>query len=256
VDHAGTPGLLNRLLGRPATRWVNLFSGSPGESAVEAAPLLLDLQTPWQLAWLQWLQDVCRESSSLTLLHSALDLSALARSLKRRLEVMLPDGVPALLRYFDTRILESLYQTLEPEQKKSFFGIAACWQWLDRAGNLQQFFTEQWPADSWPDLFVFSEKQQNAMIDAAEADVVVQQMQRHGMDLCTGHSRAALHRLARECLVKANQFSIEGASARTLFALAMLELGADFPMKPQWRDLMALVQQGRIKFEDVIRQQS
>jgi hypothetical protein len=149
-----------------------------------------------------------------------------------------------------------LYQTLEPEQQKSFCGIAACWQWLDRVGNLQQFVTDQWPADSWPDLFVLSEKQQNAMIDAAEADVLVQQMQRHGMDLCAGHSRAALHTLARECIFKANQFSIEGASARTLFAPAMLELGTYFPMKPQWRDLMALVQQGHITFADVVRQPS
>jgi hypothetical protein len=94
------------------------------------------------------------------------------------------------------------------------------------------------------------------MIDTAEADVVVQQMQRHGMDLCTGHSRAALHTLARECIFKANQFSIEGASARTLFALALLELGTDFPREPEWHDLMTLVQQGRIKFENVIRQQS
>jgi hypothetical protein len=218
VDHAGAPGLLNSLLDRPGTRWLNLFSGSPGESAIEVAPLLLDLQTPSQLAWLQWLQDVCRESSSLTLLHSTLELSPLAQGLKCRLDVMLPDGVPALLRYFDTRILEALYQTLDPEQRKSFFGIAACWQWLDRAGKLQQLFNNELSADNWPELFAFSEKQQNAMIDAAEADVLTQQMQHHGMDLCTGHSRAALHALARECIVKADQFNIEGASARTLFA--------------------------------------
>ena len=81
----------------------------------------------------------CGESTSLTLLHSSLAFEALAQRLKYRLDVLLPDGLPAMLRYFDTRILESLIQVLEPDQRNHFLGIAYCWQWLDRGGDMRAF---------------------------------------------------------------------------------------------------------------------
>ena len=55
VDHAGAPGLLKRLREQPQTRWTSLFSGSTEETAIEAAPLLLDLNTINREAWLRWL---------------------------------------------------------------------------------------------------------------------------------------------------------------------------------------------------------
>lgn len=220
---------------------------------MDAAPLLLDLETISQKPWLQWLHFACSESTSLTLLHSSLELPALAESLKRRLDVLLPDAVPALLRYFDTRIIESLLQVLETEQCKTFFGIAACWQWLDRAGELRHYQVEQLPDDSWPSPWKLDEKQQNAMIDAAEADALVQQIQSHGMELCAGHSRASLHTLARSCIAQAEKFEIDGIPARTLFSLLAMQTGTGFHEQPEWAALLARVRLKEISFEDAVK---
>lgn len=253
VDHAGAPGLLDRLHERPQTHWLNVFTASGEEISLDAAPLLLDLETISQKAWLQWLHFACRESTSLTLLHSSLELPALAECLKRRLEVLLPDNVPALLRHFDTRTVESLLQVLEPEQCKTFFGIAACWQWLDRAGEVRHYESEQLPDDLWPSPWKIDEKQQNAMIDTAEADALVQQMQNHGMELCAGHSRASLHALARSCVAQAAQFGIDGMPARTLFSLLALQIGTDFHEQAEWAALLARVRRREISFEDAVK---
>lgn len=253
VDHAGAPGLLDRLHERPHTHWLNVFTASREGPSMDAAPLLLDLETISQKPWLQWLHFSCIESTSLTLLHSSLELPALAECLKRRLDVLLPDAVPALLRYFDTRIIESLLQFLEAEQCKTFFGIAACWQWLDRAGELRYYQVEQLPDDSWPSPWKLDEKQQNAMIDAAEADALVQQMQNHGMELCAGRSRASLHTLAQNCIAQATQFGIDGMPARTLFSLLALQIGTGFHEQAEWAALLARVRLKEISFEDAVK---
>jgi hypothetical protein len=246
VDHAGAVGLLKRLRERPGTPWINLLSGAQDEYAIEAAPLLLALTETNQQAWLYWLYNACRESTSLTLLHSKMDLQPLAQGLKSRLDVMLPDGMPVLLRYFDTRILESLLRVLDSHQQTGFFGLASCWLWLDRAGEIQRHVAESLDGDTWPASFHFSEQQQNAMIDAAEADVLVQQMQLHGMDLCSGYSRAALHALAREAGAKADGFGIDGMRSRTVFAL-------DFMGIPEWATVLARVTCKEINFEEAVR---
>ena len=253
VDHAGAPGLLRRLRERPQNQWSNLFESSTEENAIEAAPLLLDLSAINQGAWLQWLHAACSESTSLTLLHSSLDIEALAQRLKCRLEALLPDGVPAMLRYFDTRILESLVEVLTLEQRSHFFGIASCWQWLDRAGDIQIFNALEMPDDAWPMPFAFTEKQQNAMIDAAEADALVQQMQIHGLDLCAGHSRAELHAIASTCIAKANHLGLDGTPSQTIFALTTLQLGPDFTQQPEWVKLLPSVMHRNITFEDAIK---
>lgn len=239
VDHAGAPGLVSCLSAVPGTAWISLFADSTEEKAVDVAPLLLSLQaaaTPW---WLRWLHTACLESTSLALLYSSADSQRLAQELKNRLNVMLPDKVPALLRYFDTRILESLRQVLEPDQCASFFGIAARWIWLDRAGDVQNHVPNMLRYATWPAYFAFSEKQQNAMIDAAEADVLVQQMQTYGLDLCAGYSRAALHVVAQEASLRADELGIQEMPSRALLALARLQHGPNFMAKPEWVEFQA-----------------
>ncbi len=254
VDHAGAPGLLNRLHDYPTTPWVNLFSGSREELSIEAAPLLLTLQPPLKSWWLPWLHTACLESTSLTLLYSSIDPQILVNGLKKRLNVMLPDDVPALLRYFDTRILESLLKVLEPEQRGEFLGIASRWIWLDRAGKLQTLKAVPTSEDLWPSLFIFSEQQQNLMIDTADVDVLVQQMLTHGWDLCATHSRAQLHELAYSALANAKEFGIEGMPSQTLFALACLQLGLNFTKEAKWAALLHKVRNREISFEDAIQQ--
>lgn len=254
VDHAGAPGLLRRLHDYPTTPWVNLFSGSREELAIDAAPLLLTLQPPLDTCWLPWLHTSCLESTSLTLLYSNADSHNLVHGLKKRLNVLLPDEVPALLRYFDTRILESLLEVLKPEQRESFLGIASRWMWFDRSGNLQTHDAVPALEDSWASPFALSEQQQNTMIDAADADVLVQQMQTHGWDLCATHSRAQLYELAYSTLAETKEFGIEGMPSQTLFALACLQLGPNFIKETKWAALLRRIRNKEISFEDAIQQ--
>ena len=89
-------------------------------------------------------------STSVTILDSTWEREALLNALKIRLDLMLPERMPVMLRYFDTRTLEALLRVFNADQQAQFFGIASCWRWLDRAGEVRQQHSEQLASDPWP----------------------------------------------------------------------------------------------------------
>ena len=215
IDHAGAPGLLVELRRSPAIHWWSLFDESKEQSALDVAPILAKLPhaRPRSSAdeFLRWVHRTCEFSTSVIVLHSNWTPGVLAAALKRRFDVVLPDHVPVMLRYFDTRVLESLLCVLAEPQRDEFMGVASRWYWLDRAGQLQTRPSRELQADPWPQRFELDVEQQNALIDAGHADALVERMNAQAPDLCQGTPRAELHSLATLCLAKLDKLHIEDA---------------------------------------------
>lgn len=133
VDHAGwgqsvLPAL--RVL-RPVVPWYSLFTGTPEEHLLAHAPILmrLSLDDTSHKAWLQEMLRALGGTSRLTLLLSPLPFEVLARILRDLSR--LKDG--ELLRYFDSRVLATLLNSILSEpQKQRFLQVASLWGWLDR----------------------------------------------------------------------------------------------------------------------------
>jgi hypothetical protein len=258
IDHAGAPGLVTELRRRAAIPWSSLFDDSKEQGALTVAPILVHFPdacaSQSELNLLTWLRRACEFSTSLTVLHSTLAHDNLARALKHRLNAQLPDHMPVMLRYFDTRILESLVQVLSPPQRSEFLGIASRWQWLDRAGCLRRLDADQLQDDSWPHRFEFDVVQQNALIEASTADALVEQMQARAADLCRPKTRADLHALAERCVPKLDRFAIKDIRTQTLYCLTELQLGPAFDLQPAWADALARVAKKQIGFEVVLKE--
>jgi Domain of unknown function (DUF4123) len=258
VDHAGAPGLMQELRGRPSLTWASLFEDSREVRALEVAPILVQLpedrSTLGERDFLAWVYRTCRFSTSVTVLHSAWSRGRLARALKARLDVMLPDKMAVMLRYFDTRTLEPFLRALTPQQQGDFLGIAARWQWLDRAGDLHERTTEQLTTDAWPHRFEIDVVQQNTLIEAGEADALAAQMKGQAPDLCQGAPTAQLHALAVQCLPKLGKLGIEDVRTQTLYCLTALQLGPKFDLQPEWAAVLGRVAAKEVTFEDALKE--
>jgi Domain of unknown function (DUF4123) len=253
VDHAGAPGLMQALQRRPSLTWTSLFEDSKEVGALEVAPILIRLPDARanfvEREFLEWLYRACQYSTSVTALHSAWERDRLASALRTRLDMMLPDGMPVMLRYFDTRALESLLRVLTAEQQGQFLGVASRWQWLGRAGELHQRHTEQLTTDPWPHRLEIDVTQQNALIESGEADALVAQMNAQAPDLCRHEQRADLHALAERCASKFGPLGIDDIRTQALYCLTALELGSDFDSQPGWAEVLARVAKKQISFE-------
>lgn len=229
IDHAGAPGLVKKLQRDSTTAWSSLFEGSREQGALEVAPILVHLANGGtgssERSLLNWLHHACRFSTSLIVLNSSLRHADVALALRKRLNARLPEHVDVMLRYFDTRIFESLIPVLDPAQRAEFLGIASRWQWLDRAGLLQRMDAQEQQGDAWPALFELNTAQQNALIEASSADALVQQMQANASDLCRDKTRAQLHAIAAQCLPKIGRWAIEDLRTQTLVCLTALQHG-------------------------------
>lgn len=140
ADHAGLPGLCSQLE-KTQTRWSSLFQGSKDEGALEVAPILFAIEVRRSSfardALLKWICQRGANSSSLIFMASPLAMEDLSRRLALRLDAQLPENVDVVLRFFDTRIFESVLTVLTEEQKRQFLTPACSWWYMDRKDNLQ-----------------------------------------------------------------------------------------------------------------------
>ena len=259
IDHAGCSGLLARLGQSASLRWISLFQDSTESSAIEVAPILVDLGSvelpaPGAKRMLAWLSEACNASNAMLVIHSTRPHDELAKSLTRRLDALLPDDLPVLLRYFDTRVFVSLMQTLDAQQKAAFCCVASQWWWLDRGGKLCEMSTREQAEDVLHGPVIFSNAQQAQLIESCEADAVAQEVVRAALDLCSGLSRGQLHELVSTCLLAAHGHGITSLPMQSLFCMVALEHGVGFHEQTPWLDKLKTAHtQGR-DFAWVIQQ--
>lgn len=253
IDHSGAPGLVSELRRLRSLPWHSLFDASVNDSALEAAPVLVHLPhdgtSAHERALLRWLHAKCATTCCVLAFRSACSEASLVRALQRRMNVVLPQGLPVLLRYFDTRTLSELPAVLSEAQREAFFGVATRWYWLDRYGHAQTFAPQQSSeTDTWPDACEFTAAQEAALIDAGAADAVVFQLVQSAPDVVQQHGRLALYRLVQCCLPDMLGYRVESVQMQALYCLAEIEHGPCFDQRARWKPLMEKVQVEQLEF--------
>jgi len=114
----------------PGRSWpVPLFAGTPDAALAHAGPWLVEAACADE-ALLAELATLEHEAPALVWLIAPQDQEGLAQLLQLRLDVRLPDGRSALLRFWDPRVLVNLARTLDAAQREEFFGLIHEWHLL------------------------------------------------------------------------------------------------------------------------------
>ena len=106
-----------------------LFVGTPDAALAHAGPWLVDVSLVDE-SLITELATLERDTPSLTWLIAPQDLEGLGQMLQLRLDVCLPDGRTALLRFWDPRVLVKLARTLDGPQREYFFSHIHEWHLL------------------------------------------------------------------------------------------------------------------------------
>lgn len=107
---------------------VALFLGTPDEPLAHAGPWLIDVDAQSTLC--AALADVEASSPVCSWLITSVPLAGLAQLLQNKLDMKLPDGRVALIRYYDPRVLRRLALTLKPDQRETFFEHIDEWHFM------------------------------------------------------------------------------------------------------------------------------
>lgn len=186
IDQSGMPGLY-RQLRHTSTGWASLFKGSKEENALEVAPLLILAGANGKLvlprAIFSWIGERGTYTSTVMMLVSPMSLESLNSQLSARLDVLLSEGMEAMLRFFDPRVFESLLTILTNEQVKIFLSPAMSWHYVDRAGNFINVKAEYRKSQILSDFLTLSRDQETALLSASEVDQVMQLLNSNVPDL-------------------------------------------------------------------------
>lgn len=105
-----------------------LFTGTQDESLAHAGPWLVDAEAQDDLA--KTLAEAEKSAPICSWLITSVPGPGLVQLLQNKLDMKLPDGQVALLRYYDPRVLRRLALTLKPEQRQAFFEHIDEWHFV------------------------------------------------------------------------------------------------------------------------------
>lgn len=107
----------------------SLFAGQPEEDLLRASPYLLELPLgaigqPIH----HWLRQLGREPAGTTALFSDAPFEEVFHHLRAQLDIALPDGSLALMRYYDPRAWLRYRDILTMQQHRHLLGPISTWQ--------------------------------------------------------------------------------------------------------------------------------
>ena len=97
-----------------------LFDSTPDASLADAGPWLVDYERASGNTR-RTLSAMAGSSTGVSWLISAYPIESLADELRHRLDIRLPDGRTALLRFYDARIMADVASLMEFTQRMQFF---------------------------------------------------------------------------------------------------------------------------------------
>jgi len=229
-------------------------SGADEAEAQAVLPLLMawpedDEGRQWLLPRsIQWAQ----EHHAVTWLRSHLGLKELAAALARRMDAQLDDGTEVLLRFADARILGPLWSVLTDAQRATLFAPVERWWYLDRQEQLQELPLQRVAEAEERLPFVLLQAQLNSLLDAAEPDVVMQQLRELVPDALEGIERPARHGTVRRYVDQARQLGIDAVRDLAVFCALILKRGDATLERMQWHALVQQVRSERLTWTEAL----
>lgn len=236
LDCAAHDHAFNELCSQfPDIRWTSLFTGTPEQHLLSAAPILMDAEAsnPELLSWLGKLE---RTAPSVSWIESEFGLDTLGEMLTRRLECEIDDGTVVVMRFYDPRILLGLPSALTAQQKRYFFAPVTrwtAWEWR-RQAHYAITAEQPTPADLAlhaiaPISLTLAQRDQLMYYDKENLyDSII----RHWHDTCpddiAGLSPAILREIAISAVTRCSGYGIVDASSQHLFAGLMMTVSPSF----------------------------
>jgi hypothetical protein len=109
----------------------SLFTGTLDAALGHAGPWLIDAEFAGK-PMIEALAALEQASPAVTWLIAQQNLAGLAKLLQLNLDIELPDGRTALLRFWDPRVLFNLADLLDPSQRETFFAHIKEWHLLHK----------------------------------------------------------------------------------------------------------------------------
>lgn len=231
LDHAGMPGLHRRLRGSTVT-WSSLFEGSQEANAVQVAPFLVLAGSEGRLRMFRdmfrWIGENGTYSSSVVMLTSPLDMATLRHRLATRLDLKLSQDMEAMLRFYDPRVLESLFKILPAGQAEAFFSPAESWAYVDRSGKLVSVATVFDANQNFNVPLVLGEKEEFALLEACEIDQVLDLLRQNVPVLMATLPVAEHSTFVDRAIGTAKQYGVDSVYKFSLYAAVGLSQGEAF----------------------------
>lgn len=231
-----------------------IVGGSLAPARHDATPHLLhlaDVQALQPIA--SRLAEAQAPHGALSWLVSPLTLTELAKRLRQRLDIVLPDQLTCLNRYYDGRVAPHLHAALTAEQRRTFFSMSEQWwvigpklEWLSLACAYAA-------EDPFTGPLVLNTGQEARIIDGCYPYAVIEHFEQTDPELLDTVPPAERYAFFRDALEAARQFGIEGGSEATLFCTLAMTRGADFHQQAQWEDGLERVRRGEARLIDVLR---
>ncbi len=115
----------------PRAGFRSLFAGTQDAALAHAGPWLIDAEQVGA-EFVEALAALERAAPAVSWLIAPQTLEGLAQLLQLNLDIELPDGRSALLRFWDPRVMVSLAEVLDPAQRETFFAHIHEWHLLHK----------------------------------------------------------------------------------------------------------------------------
>ena len=176
------------VLQRWNVNYLSLFEGTPEESLIEIAPLLVPVDGiadgAARVRLFSWAEGLAYRFPMVSWVSSAVNARALAIHLRQFHAVGLSEGQSMLMRWYDTRILPIWLACLTAPQASAFASGSWQWQYVDRSGAVATGFETDRPsplptppAYGTPTI-VLSDAQFAVLVGAADLDVMLARLRR------------------------------------------------------------------------------
>lgn len=230
----------------PSLYAASLYTGSELDELQDVSPVLvqLPLDESTRSAWLETLLQRADGLPMLSFLASPIDTNDLASSFAPFLKSETEDGQRYLLRFADTRILPKLIAVLDDLQWSLLPPIAHWWS-IDRMGVLKEL---QLPRSSHNEAtehttrLKLSNLQFAALLDAAEADAIIEQLLLVVPEHCSAFRPGDLYNFIAQQLEYARRFGIESTPDLVAYCVGAFNLRGKLHEDPH---ASALLNEGR-----------
>ncbi len=173
--------------------------------------------------------------------------------LRERTQAVLPDSMEVVLRFFDPRVFAALLNHLDADALRGFLSAATVWALPDRRGEVHVIahgVSELGQAFVSP--MRLNATQESALIDAGEADAIVDLLLNQNNDRLLTMIPPDQHEHVAAAIAQTRHFGIEHTPEQLAFCAAALAFGADFHTREPWLALMPEVKAARINFSEAV----
>jgi hypothetical protein len=230
--------------------WHSLLEHTGNEDAVKAGPLLIVIRPEQDAALSNFLQRG-QGHHYLSWIVSPLPHAALRNHLSGLLDIETDDGSTWVMRYFDTRILPVWHAALTDAQRAHALGPISTWGYFNRAGKSSVIIGKKQDEVPIPAVLKLTQIQENALLDAAYPDAIIQQLKNNGNEDLQAMPQSARYPFIAQQIGKAQkQYRIESTPDVLLFCTLALAGGDGFEEQPVLAQALENSMKEKISFSD------